>query len=176
MPHAVEILEPMTKDGVDFVRQGAFIMLGMILFQQSEVSPLSMSSTRALYTKIVSDKHEDPIARFGAAIGQGLHALGEWDQLAAQVDENWSNANDEDRHEIAPMAAAAAWSLREWDSMDDYIIAMRADSPDRAFYKAILPVRQNQFPKAFKEIGKVRDLLEPELTSFIGEGYGRSYK
>lgn len=62
----------MTKDGVDFVRQGAFIALGMILVQQSEASSSSMSSTRALYTKVISDKHEDPMARFGAAVGQGL--------------------------------------------------------------------------------------------------------
>lgn len=69
---AVEILEPMTKDSVDFVRQGAFIALGMILVQQSEAASTSMASIRALYTKIVSDKHEDPMARFGAALGQGL--------------------------------------------------------------------------------------------------------
>src|ERR1700719_1936217 len=62
----------MTKDSVDFVRQGAFIALGMILVQQSEVSSPSMASTRALYAKVVADKHEDPIARFGAAIGQGF--------------------------------------------------------------------------------------------------------
>ena len=62
----------MTKDGVDFARQGAFIALGMILVQQSEASSFSMSSTRALHTKIVSDKHEDPMTRFGAAIEQGL--------------------------------------------------------------------------------------------------------
>ncbi|KAG6885847.1 hypothetical protein C0993_008810 [Termitomyces sp. T159_Od127] len=72
-PHdAIEILEPMTKDGVDFVRQGAFIALGMILVQQSEASSPSLASTRALYNKVVSDKHEDPMARFGAAIGQGF--------------------------------------------------------------------------------------------------------
>ncbi|KAF8078702.1 armadillo-type protein [Lyophyllum atratum] len=69
---AVEILEPMTKDSVDFVRQGAFIALGMILVEQSEASSPSLAPTRALYTKVVSDKHEDPMARFGAAIGQGL--------------------------------------------------------------------------------------------------------
>ncbi|KAF7436711.1 proteasome regulatory particle base subunit [Pleurotus ostreatus] len=69
---AVEILEPMTKDSVDFVRQGAFIALGMVLVQQSEVTSPSFASTRALYQKIVSDKHEDPVARFGAALGQGL--------------------------------------------------------------------------------------------------------
>ncbi|KAJ7596896.1 D-isomer specific 2-hydroxyacid dehydrogenase [Mycena floridula] len=69
---AVDILEPMTKDSVDFVRQGAFIALGMILVQQSEASSPSLASTRALYTKVVSDKHEDLMARFGAALGQGL--------------------------------------------------------------------------------------------------------
>jgi FKBP12-rapamycin complex-associated protein len=125
------------------------------------------------YEKKAQEDPDAPDVQIGRM--KCLHALGEWDQLAAQVDENWSNANHEDRREIAPMAAAAAWSLREWDSMDDYIAAMRADSPDRAFYKAILSVHQNQFPKALKEIGKARDLLEPELTSFVGEGYGRSY-
>ena len=69
---AVEILEPMTKDSVDFVRQGAFISLGMILVEQSEASSPSLASTRAKYTKVISDKHEDPMARFGAAIGQGF--------------------------------------------------------------------------------------------------------
>lgn len=126
------------------------------------------------YEKKAQEDPDAPDVQIGRM--KCLHALGEWDQLAAQVDENWSNANNEDRREVAPMAAAAAWSLREWDSMDDYIAAMRADSPDRAFYKAILSVHQNQFPKALKEIGKARDLLEPELTSFVGEGYGRSYK
>ncbi|KAH7883493.1 26S proteasome regulatory complex non-ATPase subcomplex Rpn2 Psmd1 subunit [Phlebopus sp. FC_14] len=72
MQDAVEILEPMTKDSVDFVRQGAFIALGMILVQQSETSSPSMPFTRVLYTKVISDKHEDPMARFGAALGQGF--------------------------------------------------------------------------------------------------------
>jgi serine/threonine-protein kinase mTOR len=105
-----------------------------------------------------------------------LHALGEWDQLAQQVEENWSVSSQEDRREIAPMAAAAAWSLNEWDSMDDYIVTMKPDSPDRAFYRAILSVHQNQFTKALSQIAKARDLLDPELSSFVGEGYGRSYK
>ncbi|KAI0004235.1 26S proteasome regulatory complex non-ATPase subcomplex Rpn2/Psmd1 subunit [Russula compacta] len=69
---AIEILEPMTKDSVDFVRQGAFIALGMILVQQSDASSPSLASTRATYAKIVGDKHEDPMARFGAAFGQSF--------------------------------------------------------------------------------------------------------
>ena len=69
---AVEILEPMAKDPVDFVRQGALIALGMILVQQSEAASPASVSTRAMYNKIIGDKHEDPMARFGAALGQGL--------------------------------------------------------------------------------------------------------
>ena len=69
---AVDILEPMTKDSVDFVRQGAFIALGMILVEQTEASSPSLESIRAKYAKVISDKHEDPMARFGAVIGQGF--------------------------------------------------------------------------------------------------------
>ena len=69
---AVDILEPMTKDGVDFVRQGAFIALGMILVEQTDASALSLESVRAKYAKVIADKHEDPMARFGAVIGQGF--------------------------------------------------------------------------------------------------------
>lgn len=120
---------------------------------------------------------EDPDS-IGNAIGRMrcLHALGEWDQLAQQVEENWANASHEDRREIAPMATAAAWSLNDWDSMDDYIATMKSDSADRPFYRAILAVHQNQFPKAMVQIAKARDLLDPELTNLAGESYGRSYK
>jgi len=104
-----------------------------------------------------------------------LHALGEWDQLAGQVEEYWASATPEERREIAPMAAAAAWSLNDWDSMDNYIATMKAESTDRAFYRAILSVHQNQFPKALAHITKARDLLDPELSGLIGESYGRSY-
>lgn len=104
-----------------------------------------------------------------------LHALGEWEQLAAQVDEYWPNASNEERREMAGMGAAAAWSLQEWDSMDDYIAAMKGDSPDRSFYKAILAVHRNQFQKALVHIVKARDLLDPELTALVGESYGRTY-
>ncbi|KAJ7879902.1 phosphatidylinositol 3-kinase TOR1 [Mycena olivaceomarginata] len=73
------------------------------------------------------------------------------------------------------MAAAAAWSLADWDSMDAYIGTMKQDSPDRHFYKAIIAVHQNNFPRALFHIAKTRDLLHPELNSFTGDGYGRSY-
>ncbi|KAI0032654.1 atypical/PIKK/FRAP protein kinase [Vararia minispora EC-137] len=119
---------------------------------------------------------EDPYA-FEAILGRMkcLHALGEWEILAQQVEETWTNVPNEDRKGIATMAAAAAWSLNDWDQMDNYIASMRHDSPDRAFYRAILSVHQNQFSKAYTHITKARDLLDPEFTSLVGESYGRSY-
>jgi 26S proteasome regulatory subunit N2 len=62
----------MTKDPVDFVRQGAFISLAMILVQQTEAQSPYVAETRKLFEKVVSDKHEDSLAKFGAAISQGI--------------------------------------------------------------------------------------------------------
>ena len=62
----------MTKDPVDFVRQGAFISLAMILIQQSEAQSPKVASIREMLSKVVADKHEDPMARFGASIAQGI--------------------------------------------------------------------------------------------------------
>ena len=130
----------------------------------------------ALQTYETRAEHDPGAPEIAIGRMKCLHALGEWDQLAKQIEENWSNANLEDRREIAPMAAAAAWALNEWESMDDYIATMKPDSADRPFYRAILAVHQNQFPKAMAQIAKARDLLDPELTSLVGESYGRSYK
>ncbi|KAL1925244.1 uncharacterized protein VTP21DRAFT_127 [Calcarisporiella thermophila] len=69
---AIELLEPMTKDTTDFVRQGALIALAMVLIQQTEATNPKVASVRKLYEKIISDKHEDPMAKFGAVLSQGV--------------------------------------------------------------------------------------------------------
>lgn len=61
----------MTRDPVDFVRQGAYISLALILLQQPDTHPKALS-TRELFAKVVADKHEDPMARFGASLAQGI--------------------------------------------------------------------------------------------------------
>ena len=68
----MELLEPLTEDPVDFVRQGAFIALAMILIQQSEAQSSKVASVRALFAKVVANKREDPMARFGASLAQGI--------------------------------------------------------------------------------------------------------
>lgn len=62
----------MTRDPVDFVRQGALISLSMVLIQQNASSSSKVASIRELLAKTVADKHEDPMGRFGAALGQGI--------------------------------------------------------------------------------------------------------
>lgn len=74
-PHvqeAVELLEPLSKDPVDFVRQGALISLSMVLIQQSAAQNPTVTSVRAKFASVIGDKHEDSMAKFGAALAQGI--------------------------------------------------------------------------------------------------------
>lgn len=91
------------------------------------------------------------------------------------VETKWASATADERREIAPLATAAAWSLNQWDKMDDYIGSMKPDSPNKAFYRAIISVHRCQFTKAAKHIAIARDLLDPEMTNLAGESYQRSY-
>lgn len=107
---------------------------------------------------------------------QALHALGEWDALSEFVQVRWTTATVDEKKLMAPLAAAASWSLYEWDFMDDYIAAMKSDSADRNFFRAILQVHRNQYSQALKSIGRAREKLDPELTSLTSESYGRAYE
>ncbi|CAO3592001.1 unnamed protein product [Absidia cylindrospora] len=69
---ALDLLEPMTKDPIDFVRQGALVSQAMILIQQTENTNPKVASVRKLYEKIIGDKHEDPMSKFGAVLAQGI--------------------------------------------------------------------------------------------------------
>ncbi|KAJ3217761.1 proteasome regulatory particle base subunit [Dinochytrium kinnereticum] len=72
LPEALELIEPMTKDPVDFVRQGALIALAMILVQQNEASCPRVEAVRKQFETIIADRHEDVMAVFGAVLGQGI--------------------------------------------------------------------------------------------------------
>jgi len=69
---ALGLIEPMKNDPVNYVRQGALIASAMILVQQTEVTCPKVKDFRALYTKVISDKHEDVMAKFGAILAQGI--------------------------------------------------------------------------------------------------------
>lgn len=69
---AIALLEPMTNDPVNFVRQGALIASALILIQQTEATFPKVKEFRQLYAKVIADKHDDLMAKFGAIIAQGI--------------------------------------------------------------------------------------------------------
>jgi len=69
---AIDLLEPMTKDPSDFVRQGALIALSMVMIQQNEVMNPTVATVRKTLKKVVGDRHEEAMTKFGAAIALGI--------------------------------------------------------------------------------------------------------
>lgn len=104
-----------------------------------------------------------------------LHALGEWDLLSNLAEEKWNLASIDHKRAIAPLAAAAAWGLGQWELMDNYLDAMKSQSPDRSFFGAILSLHRNQFERASEHIEKAREALDTELSALLGESYNRAY-
>ena len=62
----------MTKDPVDYVRQAACISLAMVLVERNETLVPKAGAVRKIFAKIISDKHEDAMAKLGATLAQGL--------------------------------------------------------------------------------------------------------
>ncbi|KAL8447239.1 hypothetical protein Emag_004396 [Eimeria magna] len=69
---AVQLLQSLTTDPTDFVRQGAFIGLGLLMQLQNEASCPGVTAFRETLQKVMKDKHEDSLARFGAVLAAGL--------------------------------------------------------------------------------------------------------
>lgn len=69
---AIDLLEPMMKDSVDFVRQGAYISMAMIMVQQNDAMNSKVSNLRKQLQKAIGDRHEDAMAKFGCAIALGI--------------------------------------------------------------------------------------------------------
>lgn len=72
LDEAIDLLEPMIKDPTDFVRQGALISLAMIMVQQNEAMNPKVASTRKTLKKIIGDRHEDAMTKFGCALALGI--------------------------------------------------------------------------------------------------------
>jgi serine/threonine-protein kinase mTOR len=104
------------------------------------------------------------------------HALGEWDQLSQLVRDRWLHATKSVKTMIAPHAAAGAWNLGQWEMIDDYVSAMKSNSADYSFFKAIICLHRNEFPEAATHIRSARDLVDRELTTLVTESYARAYR
>ncbi|KAL8121118.1 26S proteasome non-ATPase regulatory subunit 1 homolog A-like isoform X2 [Apium graveolens] len=72
LSEAISLLEPLTSDVVDFVRQGALIAMAMVLVQISEASDSRVGVFRRQLEKIILDKHEDTMSKMGAILASGI--------------------------------------------------------------------------------------------------------
>ena len=66
---ARKLLEPMLKDAVDFVRQGACIALALTLLQQPEAE---VGWLRKHLDTTIGDKHEEAVCKMGAIMACGI--------------------------------------------------------------------------------------------------------
>ncbi|KAL0322668.1 UNVERIFIED_CONTAM: 26S proteasome non-ATPase regulatory subunitA [Sesamum angustifolium] len=72
LSEAISLLEPLTSDVVDFVRQGALISMAMVMIQTSEASDSRVGAFRRQLEKIILDKHEDTMSKMGAILASGI--------------------------------------------------------------------------------------------------------
>lgn len=114
-----------------------------------------------------------------AALGRMrcLNALGDWGALAAQAADAYARSDSRPvRQTIAPLGAAAAWALRDWDALEDYVLGMDPDAVDRPFYAAVHAVHRAQFATAAKHISIARAMLDPDLSALLIDDYERGYE
>ncbi|TVY80760.1 Serine/threonine-protein kinase tor2 [Lachnellula suecica] len=104
-----------------------------------------------------------------------LHALGEWESLSILAQDHWHTSTLDVKRAIAPLATAAAWGLRQWDLMDDYLSVMKENTPDRSFFGAILALHRGLFVESANYVQKVREGLDTELSALVSESYNRAY-
>ncbi|XP_052755019.1 serine/threonine-protein kinase mTOR [Galleria mellonella] len=102
-------------------------------------------------------------------------ALGEWIKLYNTVSERWPNMSNDEKFKTARLAAAAAWGLKEWESMSKYVNFLPENTQDGAFFRAVLSIHNAEFDLSKQFIHQARTLLDSELTAVAGESYQRAY-
>ncbi|KAL1524590.1 hypothetical protein AB1Y20_019480 [Prymnesium parvum] len=73
MREGLDLLKPMLDDPVDFVRQGALLATSMLLMQSCNHGADSrLTEHRKHLQRVIADKHEETMAKFGAILATGL--------------------------------------------------------------------------------------------------------
>jgi 26S proteasome regulatory subunit N2 len=69
---ALDLLQPMLQDQVDFVRQGACVALAFVLMQISEARSPAVKKFREHLSSVISDKHQTVLSKSGAILATGI--------------------------------------------------------------------------------------------------------
>jgi len=73
---AHNLLMPLMSDSSDFVRQGAIIAMGLLYMQTSPGRTERVKEFREKLQKVIGDRHEDVMTRFGAILANGIMDAG----------------------------------------------------------------------------------------------------
>ncbi|KAK1279681.1 hypothetical protein QJS04_geneDACA019742 [Acorus gramineus] len=71
LSEAISLLEPLSSDAVDFVRQGALIAMAMVMVQTNESCDSRVGKFRQQLEKIILDKHYN-LSKMGAILASGI--------------------------------------------------------------------------------------------------------
>nr|AEA11029.1 target of rapamycin [Ochlerotatus triseriatus] len=126
---------------------------------------------------LYQDKLETNANDLESRLGQWrcLEALGEWSTLNSLTKETWETLGSEGQSKAGRLAAAAAWGLKDWEGMQEFVKFIPEDTQDGSFYRAVLAVHHGEYELAQTLIDETRDLLDTELTAMAGESYERAY-
>ena len=69
---AIDLLQPMLEDPVDYVRQGAYLSMALVLMQISEARSPTVKKFRDHLSTVITDKHQTPMAKSGAILASGI--------------------------------------------------------------------------------------------------------
>lgn len=69
---AIDLLQPMLEDAVDFVRHGAFMALALVLQQVSETRSPTVKKFREQLKTVAGDSKQPIVARTGAIMASGI--------------------------------------------------------------------------------------------------------
>jgi len=76
LTEAIVIVEPLLEDSEAFVRQGSFIAMSMLLMQQNKVTYPKYTDFCDRIFKVVADKRENLMTKYGAIIAMGIMNAG----------------------------------------------------------------------------------------------------
>jgi 26S proteasome regulatory subunit N2 len=85
LKEAIDLLNPLLEDSVDYVRQGALLSLAMVLQQTAEARSPAVKRFRELTHTILSDKHQPIAAKSGAILAVGILEAGGGNMVISMV-------------------------------------------------------------------------------------------
>lgn len=76
--------------------------------------------------------------------------MGQWEKLNSVAAFHWQHFPEIDREKMSRVAASAAWGVKQWQQMSEYIECIPRDTMDGAFYRAVLSIHGEQYERAQK--------------------------